>query len=372
MKRLQAGDTSTDVLELRQRLRTLGISVPGLDVSSSNNPELFDDSVRTAVMILQQKRGLTVDGIAGGEVRKALHDAQWTLGERQLNASDDQPLTGDDVVELQKKLANLGFYQSNIDGTFGTQTVNALKELQLSLGVDATGIFDEETTSALKRLNLTMSDSKANKLRTMDRIKRQGSSLTKRKIIIDASGSGPEAAITSTVAHKVADMIHDFGGMVFVVDGSTNLTMDEREQFANDHPVDLYIGLSVEKMEEPAARGFAAFYAGDVNTGISENPAAEHFARTVCSEVSTRVGIPCLGTFARRWQLLMLEETPAVHFDLGYISNPEDQQILENEEALKQYAQAITIGLQRLYLPAEKDMPTGSISIIELAKFAKE
>lgn len=53
--------------------------------------------------------------------------------------------TGNEVRQIQKKLASLGFYSGAQDGVYGTQTKNAVTSFQKSVGINADGIAGSKT-----------------------------------------------------------------------------------------------------------------------------------------------------------------------------------------------------------------------------------
>ena len=52
---------------------------------------------------------------------------------------------GTEVMELQKKLKELGYYGGETDGVFGAATQNAVKKFQKSVGLTADGIAGSKT-----------------------------------------------------------------------------------------------------------------------------------------------------------------------------------------------------------------------------------
>lgn len=56
---------------------------------------------------------------------------------------------GDEVTQIQQRLAELGYYQGNIDGIYGYQTMNAVKDFQSDNSLSADGIAGTQTLSAL-------------------------------------------------------------------------------------------------------------------------------------------------------------------------------------------------------------------------------
>lgn len=56
---------------------------------------------------------------------------------------------GEEVVKIQTKLKELGLYTGNIDGIFGTNTKNAVKQFQSKNGLTSDGIAGPKTLAAL-------------------------------------------------------------------------------------------------------------------------------------------------------------------------------------------------------------------------------
>jgi peptidoglycan hydrolase-like protein with peptidoglycan-binding domain len=57
---------------------------------------------------------------------------------------------GSSVEELQKALKAMNLYSGAIDGIYGNNTANAIRQFQQSSGIKVDGIFGPETTSAMK------------------------------------------------------------------------------------------------------------------------------------------------------------------------------------------------------------------------------
>ena len=54
------------------------------------------------------------------------------------------------VVDLQRLMTRLGYYNGPIDGVYGPATTSAVTAMQEALGVTADGVFGPATTAALK------------------------------------------------------------------------------------------------------------------------------------------------------------------------------------------------------------------------------
>ena len=56
---------------------------------------------------------------------------------------------GDEVVQIQQKLKDMGYYQGTVDGMYGYQTMNAVKEFQSDNSLSVDGIAGTQTLQAL-------------------------------------------------------------------------------------------------------------------------------------------------------------------------------------------------------------------------------
>ena len=136
-----AGAGSPAVAALQVALRAHGFYAGTID--GDEGP-----STDGAVRKLQQRAGLTVDGIAGPRTRAALgRFARHELGSRVLRRG----ASGWDVAELQFELAWHGFPSAAIDGSFGLHTLGALKRFQRWAGLAVDGRAGPATITALER-----------------------------------------------------------------------------------------------------------------------------------------------------------------------------------------------------------------------------
>lgn len=59
--------------------------------------------------------------------------------------------TGNDVIELQARLQNIGYYKGKIDGLFEYETYWALRNFQKNFGMKITGVADSHTKTMLSK-----------------------------------------------------------------------------------------------------------------------------------------------------------------------------------------------------------------------------
>ncbi|HEV2426689.1 MAG TPA: peptidoglycan-binding protein [Acidimicrobiales bacterium] len=132
MAAIARGERSESVVELHERLADLGFA-------AADEPDHYGDATAATVEAFQRARGLALTGEVDQTTWDRLIEAGWRLGQRLLFPSSPH-LRGDDVADLQTRLAQLGFDPGRIDGIFGPRTESALRDFQRnrSLPDDAT------------------------------------------------------------------------------------------------------------------------------------------------------------------------------------------------------------------------------------------
>ncbi|MEX5295482.1 peptidoglycan-binding protein [Kocuria sp. CPCC 205268] len=385
--------TSRRVVSLRERLLRAGVTVAYLAPQDVNNPSYFDDHVDAAVRAFQQERGLIVDGLVGPETDRCLNEAQYALGDRPLYLDDDRPLRGDDVSMLQHNLSRLGFYYGHLNGVFGSSTHHAVKELQQSLGLPSTGVVDRETIAALARINKNITSSKAFSLREYHRLERATSALRGRSVVLVPSGGAgqqpPAAAapdfrdradaITEDVALRAFELLHEIGAEPAILSPAQDLrdrrgepvhTVGSVQELVTEERSDtVVVTLHCDWNSSPAAGGVASYYWGEQDRSEIYSPIGERAAVLVLKEMVARTGALDLGTHARQWDLLRQHDAPTIWLDLGYLSSPMDRAALADPEHRNHLAEAVVFGLQRMFLLAEDDVPTGTMSVDDVAEY---
>ncbi len=119
------GDEGTDVEELQKRL----VELDYMDKTTG----YFGDETQVAVRAFQERNHLEVDGMIGVHTREALYSEDAIA--RALSYGE----TGEEVLKYQNRLFKLGYLTTQPDGTFGKDTVAAVKLFQELNGLIADG-----------------------------------------------------------------------------------------------------------------------------------------------------------------------------------------------------------------------------------------
>lgn len=373
---IRNGDAGPAVSQIVDLLARLGFL-------SGDLPATYDEQVELAVRAFQQQRGLHVDGVVGTATFRRLDEARWSLGDRILTHLPGNLTAGDDVFALQRRLLELGFKVGRVDGYFGAETAEALREFQRNVGIPPDGTCGPVTLRALSQLAPRVSGGSPNAMRARERIRDAGPHLGGKIVVIDPS-SGRH--LPAEYADRAAEIVHDLasriegrlvatGVQAFLTasragrhraaDAQAHNEELDRATFANRAQANLCISLAVDVAANPDACGVATYYFGSSEHG-THSSAGERFAGLVQREIVARTDLVDLRAHAKAWDFLRRTRMPAVQLDAGYLSNPGDARRLADPGFRDVLAEAVVVAVQRFYLSPEADAHTGVLRFSEL------
>jgi N-acetylmuramoyl-L-alanine amidase len=374
MQPLRLGDRGPAVADVQAALLGLGMlavappTSPG-SLAEGSDAAVFDPATELAVRHFQQVRGLSVDGRVGEETYRALSEARWTLGDRLLRYDPERLMRGDDVTALQERLLELGYDAGRADGILGPETETGLRAFQRDYGLTSDGTCGPATLRALRQLGRKVTGGRPQLLRQSASLVDSGPHLIGRRIVVDPGHGGTDPGFTAgetTEADLVFDLASRIEGRLAAAGATVYLTrgrdqqpsLEERTGFANSARADLFISLHVDAHTSEHARGVASFYYG-TGSGASST-AGEQFANLIRRETIARTGMLDLGSHPKTWDLLRMTRMPAVRLDVGYLTHSVDRLLLLDARLRSAIAHGVLAAVQRLYLPAEADPPTGT------------
>jgi N-acetylmuramoyl-L-alanine amidase len=370
MQPLGPGDRGPAVADVHAALRALALlPAGGAAEEASLDQAVYDAATELAVRHFQQVRGLSVDGRVGEETYRALSEARWSLGDRLLHHDPVRRMRGDDVTNLQDRLHELGYDAGPVDGVFGPETESGLRAFQRDYGLTSDGTCGPATLRALRQLGRKVIGGRPQLLRQSASFVESGPHLIGRRIVVDPGHGGTDTGFTAgetTEADLVLDLASRIEGRLAAAGATVYLTRGrdqdpspaERTAFANDAHADLFLSLHTDAHSSEHARGVASYYYG-TGSGASST-VGEQFANLVRREVVARTGLLDLGSHPKTWDLLRMSRMPAVRIDVGYLSHPVDRLLLLDARLRSTVASAVLAAVQRLFLPAEADPPTGT------------
>ena len=137
---------------------------------------------------------------------------------------------GSEVTQIQTKLKRWGYYSGNVDGIYGTQTVNAVKYFQRKNGLTADGIAGPATLKAMGIMTSSSSSSSSSSYNS-------NLNLLSRVIYGEARGEPytGQVAVGAVVMNRIKNssfpntlsgVVYQSGAFDAVKDGQVNLTPD--------------------------------------------------------------------------------------------------------------------------------------------------
>ena len=130
--------SSAIVKEIQTTLTALGYDTGSID-------GIYGSETTSALEAFQKDAGITVDGKYGPETHKAMEEAASESGyDWDKHAA---------IEEMQKEMADLGYYNGEIDGEYGPQTEDAIRAVQADCNITQDGIYGPDTHSCLLDLS---------------------------------------------------------------------------------------------------------------------------------------------------------------------------------------------------------------------------
>ncbi|MFN5765100.1 MAG: peptidoglycan-binding protein, partial [Pseudanabaena sp.] len=148
---LAAEAPSSDVKYVQSLLAKNGFDPGAID-------GLSGASTKNAILRAQKAFGLTPDGIVGSRTIAALEDGKSVDGsatkvdvvDTKVNVSETTSSASSTVMNLQKLLADRGFYNGAVDGIMGSQTRSAIIAAQTAYNLTTDGVAGPQTLAALE------------------------------------------------------------------------------------------------------------------------------------------------------------------------------------------------------------------------------
>lgn len=290
------------------------MSAAGFFNDVGTEPGEFAVGTERAVCEFQRDRGLRIDGRCDEVTWASLVESSWTFGTRPLLVTSPH-LRGDDVAELQARLARLGFDPGRVDGIFGPQTVRAVEAFQADSGLVVDGVCGAATAQSIRRVS-------------------------------SQTGSGPGIAVLREREHlrglrRIGDcrvVVGHFGGLgaltrhlvrALRAEGATVIALDEPDPVrqaltANDFGADVYLGF------EPAADAQVVvhYYRVPAFESVEGRSLAERLEQALRAE-RCELGIAPPEVSGVRLPVLRETKMPAVLVVLGPARTASDHAALE-------------------------------------------
>lgn len=265
----------------------------------------------------QAARGLRTDGVCDEHTWLALVEASWTLGDRALYLTSPN-LRGDDVAELQTRLARLGFDPGRVDGIFGPRTARAVDEFQVNCGLRADAVCGIDTVRAILRVSGQTGDGPGiAAVREREALRTGPGSVADCRLVVGQFGG--LSSLTRLLARELRQR------------GAAVMTLDEPDAVAqalaaNQFSADVYLGFE----SRPESPTVVHFYRVPTFESLGGRTLAEELAAGLAA-------VPGLEPQVEGMRLPVLRETrmPAVLVTVGAVRQTVDAAPLVVDQVLR-------------------------------------
>jgi len=354
LKYFKTGSSGREVKDIQSRLVAAGFLPPDC---AELEPGSFGEATDHAVKTFQQLKGLRADGIVGPDTWPALVDASRVLGERFLYLREP-PLRGDDVADLKRRLNSLGFYSGKENGILDHDAALAIEQFQRNSGLVPDGIAGTGTVNALIRLTrVTKPTSVAFVRETEGGLPAGG--VEGRRIMIDPGHGFPpdpgevgpgglrESEVAEAIAGRLGDILVDARVTVFYSRRRGEyVDVVSRAAAGHEQSVELILSIHTNSSTAPVARGSSCYY---FSSGNYHSPYGYRAANHIQDELVEKLGVTDCRAHGRAYRLLRDTRMPAVIIEPAFITNPEEEVLLEKPDYLDRIARAITVGVRKYF-----------------------
>ena len=353
---LKRGDSGPAVKEVRDRLVHLGL----LSMQPGSTGDIFDDELLAAVRVFQQSRGLNVDGIVGPRTLRRLDEARWSLGDRVLSFTPGHLIHGEDVAQLQQRLAELGYPIDRVDGIFGKITDRCVREFQTGVGLRADGICGPEVFRSLGRLGRMVTGGNQEHLRELGAWDSFGKTRTLETatIVIEPIARADQLAnqdltvaeVCFDIASRLEGRLSAHGTLVLLTRSKNGQSQGERASaaFANEQNADLVVSIAMDKYKNELGSGVASYYFGHE---FSRSATGLQLAELIQEEITNHLPLADNQAHGKTWDLLRLTRMPSVRTEIGFATNPNDAALLADSNVRDQIAGHLASAISRLFTP---------------------
>jgi N-acetylmuramoyl-L-alanine amidase len=338
--------------------------------SARTEPETESEGLLSQVVRLHQAIDADVDP-----------PRTYRLGDRALAKLPGRLMHGNDVRELQIRLAEMGYDEVGpVDGVFGSDTEVAVRRFQNDFGILNDGVCGRVTARVMKFLRdngvdvaSDVTPAQRNLISFIVHAQHSGLILvdlvSRRLSRPEQTTAALEDLLLESLGSRLEDAIERLTGMQTWIVGIADFATDEDNlvSFATNIGSELFVTLSVRNQPD-GEPGCVVYYFGDEETGIYSN-IGRPLATYVHEELSRTARPPNLDMQAEQSTLFQRVQAPTIRIEFGNLASPRDRdRLLSNNQYLDALAEGAARGIKRLYLLGQQDEDD---KVLNLGTFAR-
>jgi N-acetylmuramoyl-L-alanine amidase len=182
-----------------------------------------------------------------------------------------------------------------------------------------------------------------------------GSTQMKRKYGVGTVGNFTgtmEREVNLNVAIMLRDLLERNGYRVIMtrLDHETILSNIDRVNIANDNNADLMIRIHSDSSVNPDIHGASMLVPGDVGYASDIVDISNEYGKIILDTLVSEVGMSNRGVITRTDQTgFNWSKIPIMTVEMGFMSNPDEDQLLSTTEYQEKLANALYLGIDRCF-----------------------
>ncbi len=166
-----------------------------------------------------------------------------------------------------------------------------------------------------------------------------------------------EKKITLAIGQKLKALLENAGAKVLMTrqtdvdvygpNASAVNELQARVKVGNNNQADVFVSLHIDAFSKPTVGGITTHYYA--KTGYDAS-----LARNIQNQIGNTAGFSDRGTKASGFYVIKRTQMPAVLIEMGFISNPMEEKLLNTPQTQQQLGQSIVQGLEAFFAQAAK------------------
>jgi N-acetylmuramoyl-L-alanine amidase len=329
--------------------------------TSSGSPYALDDKVTRVEMTLTSEKSVDdvfveevdnkIYAYVSGNPLKGFEYAKTTNGESYLGIEFNEQGKYNLLVDEANNVLEISFLRDLVD----IDDLNLDIDDQIVKAIDISKSFDQYVIKIALEDPVTFKEESSSNINTnsinlaFKNTQIINSKYADRLIVIDPGHGGKDpGAIGTSTRTKESDLVLKVGLMLqkqleakgfrtyITRDDDRYVDLYQRPNIANKLGADLFVSIHINAFSKPSAQGIEVLYA--------EDPSRDNygFARIMQDYLLSYLNRVDRGV-VNRPRLVVLKNTmmPAVLAELGFLTNPEEEQLLIHDEYLQKSANAM-------------------------------
>lgn len=161
------------------------------------------------------------------------------------------------------------------------------------------------------------------------------------------SGGQHESDVVLDIGSRVEKLLTEKGIRVIMTRGKeANITLEDRAHIANEVCADAFVSIHANSSVSSTLNGTTTYYYAPLGTDLeTQRKVRQYLAESIQNKMLEALGRKNLGVREQNFAVLRYTSVPSVLVETAFISNPEEEKLLADDQFRGEAAQAIAEGI---------------------------